>query len=110
MRVGIRYNVLYAVGYIKGKAVAKDQVILQRLPQAPHFGELLKGSKPLTQAQPGYHYLYRVNAGGGDYTDSYGNHWEADETAQSGYLRVLVHWTDDFEGIARFLCQSASDL
>lgn len=101
-RVDIRYNVLYAVGYIKGKAVAKDQLILQSLPQASHFSELLKGNKPLIQPQPAYHYLYRVNAGGGDYTDSYGNTWQADRKLRNPATWGSGSWTDDFDGMPAF--------
>lgn len=100
--VNVQYNVLYAIGYINGKAVAKDQLILHYLPPAPHFNELLKGSQPLTQPQAGYHYLYRVNAGGADYTDGYGNAWLADRKLRNHTTWGSGSWTDDFEGMPAF--------
>lgn len=100
--VNIQYNVLYAVGYVKGKAVAKDQLLLHYLPQAPHFKELFNKAQPITQPQAGYHYLYRVNAGGPDYTDSYGNTWLADRKLRSNDTWGSGSWTDDFAGMPAF--------
>src|SRR5438128_10846553 len=57
--VDINYNVLYAVGYVNGKEVAKDYVVLHHLPNAPHFNDLLKDAKPILLPQPGYNYIYR---------------------------------------------------
>jgi beta-galactosidase len=85
--VDIRYNVLYAVGYVKGKEVARDCITLHHLPQAPHYPLFSQkssghsagsGRSSITAAQPGYHYLYRVNCGGPDYKDVQGNTWMAD--------------------------------
>lgn len=100
--VNIQYNVLYAVGYINGKAVARDQLILHYLPKAPHFDALLKGNKPVLQPQAGYQYLYRVNAGGPDYTDSYGHTWLADRKQRHPATWGSGSWTDDFEGMPAF--------
>jgi hypothetical protein len=76
----INYNVLYAIGYIKGKAVAKDHIVLDHLPPSPHFNEFFKGAKPILEPQPGYHYIYRVNCGGPDYKDENRNIWSADRS------------------------------
>jgi hypothetical protein len=77
--VDINYNVLYAVGYVNGKEVAKDYIVLNHLPQSPHFNEFFKNAKAITRPQPAYNYLYRVNCGGGDYIDENGNKWMADQ-------------------------------
>ncbi|HTI09902.1 MAG TPA: glycoside hydrolase family 2 TIM barrel-domain containing protein, partial [Puia sp.] len=94
--VDIQYNVLYAVGTVKGKVVAKDCIILHHLPRAPHSSLLAKGPFPtphgspvadgvsITAPQPGYHYLYRVNCGGPDYKDAQGNVWMADRHLSTG--------------------------
>jgi beta-galactosidase len=77
----IRYNVLYAVGYVHGRVVARDSIVLRHLPRAPHFAALYgvrAHSRPITQAEPGYRYWYRVHCGGPDYTDAQGNRWMAD--------------------------------
>ena len=36
-QVAIKYNLLYAVGYVNGKKVAKDIIVLNHLPQSPNF-------------------------------------------------------------------------
>jgi beta-galactosidase len=74
----IEYNILYAVGYVNGKQVAKDTIVLNHLPPSPHFNRLYESAKPITGPVPGYNYLYRINCGGADYKDENGNVWEAD--------------------------------
>jgi beta-galactosidase len=88
--VDIRYNVLYAVGYAGGTAVARDCVVLHHLPRAPHFGALVD-DRGLLRPQSGYNYIYRLNCGGPDYTDDLGNRWSADQGARS--------WTNDYPGL-----------
>ena len=39
-KVDIKYNVLYAIGYVGGKPVAKDVILLNNLPPAPHANKL----------------------------------------------------------------------
>jgi beta-galactosidase len=97
----IKYNVLYAVGYVGGKAVAKDYIVLHHLPAAPHLGELL-GKEPLTTAQPGYNYLYRVNCGGPTYTDHLGQAWLADQPRTSPNTWGSESWTREFPGLNPF--------
>lgn len=100
----IRYNVLRAVGYYKGQPVAEDVLVLQGLETAPHFDALYQGSRivptaadrfndnpaGLLKAADGYHYLYRVNCGGDDYTDSYGQLWAQDNSNYSH------SWAEEF--------------
>ena len=88
-KVNIQYNVLYAVGYVNGQAVARDTIVLFHLPQSPHFNTLYANAKPITIAQKGYSYLYRVNCGGGDYRDENGNEWTDDED-------FFKSWTNQF--------------
>lgn len=96
----IRYNVLRAVGYYQGRAVAEDVVVLRGLEQAPGFEQLYQGSsllptaadrqadKHLLWAAGGYRYLYRINCGGDAYTDHYAQTWVADDTV---YSRSWAH-------------------
>lgn len=89
----IRYNVLRAVGYYQGKPVAEDILVMEGLEQAPHFERLYKASdivptaadrnKDLLKGAVGYTYLYRLNCGGDDYTDIYGQQWMQDHTGYS---------------------------
>ena len=79
----IRYNVLRAVGYYKGKPVAEDIIVLNGLEQAPHFDVLYQNTKPVLKGKDGYNYLYRINCGGDDYTDSFGQLWMQDNTHYS---------------------------
>src|SRR5690606_21587848 len=76
--VHINYNVLYAVGYVNGKAVAKDYIVLNTLPEAPNFKRLVSTTNDILKPEQGYNSLYRVNSGGEDYKDTFGNTWLAD--------------------------------
>ncbi|HSC55031.1 MAG TPA: malectin domain-containing carbohydrate-binding protein [Phnomibacter sp.] len=98
-KVNIQYNVLYAVGYVNGKAVARDTILLQHLSKSPQFEKLYANAKPITAPQAGYQYLYRINCGGPAYTDIQGNEWKADK----GFA---VSWAADFPGVpANFASQ-----
>ena len=65
-KVNIKYNVLYAVGYVNGQAVARDTIVLFHLPTAPNFNKLYHHVKSVTKPQSGYNYIYRINCGGAD--------------------------------------------
>ncbi|SEG67859.1 protein of unknown function [Sphingobacterium lactis] len=94
----IKYNVLYAVGRIDGKVVARDTIVLQLLPQSPKFTSLLDSNSTVLQAQPNLHYHYRINAGGPAYTDGFGQVWSADRP-YDGSSWGSGSWTDDFKEI-----------
>jgi beta-galactosidase len=101
--VDIRYNVLYAVAYHNGKPVARDTIVLHNLPAAPHFDRLYTGPPiPITAPAPGYHYLYRVNCGGPNYSDHQGNQWLADRHYTGGETWGSRSWTDDYPGLPAF--------
>jgi beta-galactosidase len=95
----IKYNVLYAVGYVNGKPVTHDQIKLNHLPSAPH---LINDHPAILKPAPGYNYLYRLNCGGPDYTDSFGNKWLADRHQDSEQQPGSKSWTDDYPGIPSF--------
>ena len=97
--VEINYNVLYAVGYVNGKEVARDYIVLHHLSKAPNFDKFYEGAKPITKPQPGYNYLYRVNSGGPDYTDENGNVWMADRARTSKENWGSTSWTAEFPGM-----------
>jgi len=92
---------LYAVGYVNGKAVVKDAVVLNNLPTSPHFNELNKAVKNITKPQENYHYIYRVNCGGNDITDINANTWYADKQLINNAYGS-TSWTDDFKGMPGF--------
>ena len=102
-KVNIQYNVLHAVGYVNGKAVARDTITLFHLPQSPNFNKLYAKAINITKPQAGYNYVYRINCGGGDYKDENGNIWEADN-----HFTVNTpgwnsnSWTDEYEDIPFF--------
>jgi beta-galactosidase len=102
--VDIRYNVLYAVGYAGGKAVARDCIELHHLPRAPHLGGGAHhpGGGGIPEAAPGYTYLYRVNCGGPDYRDHTGGIWMADRHYTGGNTWGSTSWTDDYPGLPPF--------
>ncbi len=101
--VNIQYNVLYAVGYVSGKAVARDTIVLHHLPQSSHFKQLYANAKALTKTTAGYDYIYRINCGGDDYTDENGNVWKNDRQLKKGISGYgSLSWSDDFEGMQSF--------
>ncbi|TDH28820.1 DUF4982 domain-containing protein [Segetibacter sp. 3557_3] len=105
--VPVNYNVLYAVGYVNGKAVAEDHIVLNHLPKPANFVRLYKGTQSITAPQKGYHYLYRVNCGGPDYTDARGNTWLADRAKTSGSWGS-ESWTADFKNMPAFFASQRS--
>jgi beta-galactosidase len=97
--VAVRYNVLYAEGRIRGKTVARDAIVLTNLPAAPRRAALNgKDSGVMTPAR-GYHYLYRVNCGGPDYTDRKGNVWKADHDLTEGDVWGSVSWAAAYDNV-----------
>ncbi|TKC10109.1 DUF4982 domain-containing protein [Pedobacter polaris] len=101
-RPTIQYNVLYAVGYVNGKAVARDYIVLNNLPKSPNFKSLIENTN-ITEPVKGYHYLYRLNAGGPSYTDQFGKVWSADQQADSETGAYgSTSWTANFPGVPSF--------
>jgi beta-galactosidase len=100
--VNIQYNVLYAVGYVNGKAVAKDYIVLNNLPKAPNFDALTTNKADVTKAKSGYNYIYRVNCGGSELTDSAGNIWSTDTHKNGQNTWGSLSWTDNFEKLPDF--------
>jgi beta-galactosidase len=100
--VDIRYNVLYAVGYVHGKVVTHDEIILNHLPAAPHLSTDRSLNASLLRPVAGYNYLYRLNCGGPDYKDSYGNLWMADRHQDNKEYPGSLSWTDDYPGMPAF--------
>lgn len=99
-KANIENNVLYAVGYQNGKEVATDAIILNHLPEAENINDLAGNVSPLAI---GPDYMYMVNCGGAEYTDSKGNIWQAD----AHWDRTKNHWgstswTDDYTGMPAF--------
>lgn len=106
----IRYNVLRAVGYFKGKPAAEDVLVLNGLEKAPHFEALYRGSAivpvaadrlngtDLLKGAEGYTYLYRLNCGGDAYTDTYGQVWAQDNSRYShSWAESFVHPSDSVQ-------------
>jgi len=100
--VDIKYNVLYAIGYVNGKPVAKDYIVLNHLPASPNLKQLSSGNSDILKPAKGYKYLYRINCGGPNYTDKQGNLWLADVHKSSKKTWGSVSWTDDYAGMPAF--------
>ena len=101
--VEVRYNILYATGYINGKAVAEDCIVLNHLPGSPCFKDLIEeGDEPVNSSVQGYNYLYRVNCGGPEYTDKSGNTWMGDCRKTSDTTWGSKSWTDEYPGMPPF--------
>ncbi|RZK40994.1 MAG: DUF4982 domain-containing protein [Pedobacter sp.] len=101
IKPNVRYNVLYAVGYVNGKQVANDKIILGNLPKAPHFDELYDKTN-VVEAAKDYNYVYRVNCGGPDYTDKSGFKWLADKQWSGEKHMGSTSWTIEFPGVPSF--------
>ena len=98
-KVNIQYNVLYAVGYVGGKRVTEDVIVLHHLPQSPNFNKLIVADKNILKRTAELNYLYRVNCGGPDYTDVSGNKWLGDVHQTNNKTWGSTSWTDDFAGM-----------
>jgi hypothetical protein len=96
----IKHNVLYAVGYVNGKVVARDEIVLNHLPAAPHLKK--ETNNDILKPALGYNYLYRLNCGGPDYKDSFGNLWMADRHQDNPKQAGSLSWTDDYPGMPAF--------
>lgn len=100
--VNIQYNVLYAVGYRDGRPVARDTIVLNHLPQAPGLKKFYEKQPDITTPQKGYHYWYRVNAGGPAYIDKLGQRWMADQVWEGKGIWGSQSWTKQFPGLPDF--------
>lgn len=107
--VVINYNILYAVGYVNGKPVAKDCIVLNHLPEAPHYS-LLSDTKPdIIQPDKRLQYIYRVNCGGAAYTDKFGNEWLADGHQTQKDSWGSLSWADNYTGIPAFFASQRNN-
>ncbi len=100
--VDVQYNVLYAVGYVNGKPVAKDQIVLSNLPKAPNLDKWVSKKENILKPKSNLNYLYRVNCGGDDYLDSFGNLWQADVAKSAKNTWGSLSWTNNFNNLPTF--------
>ncbi|WP_069658776.1 malectin domain-containing carbohydrate-binding protein [Arcticibacter eurypsychrophilus] len=103
-QVNVKYNVLYAVGYVNGKAVARDYIVLNNLPQSPQFNAFYNeaANSNIIAPQKNLNYLYRVNCGGPDYIDKNGHLWMADRQIKDHTTWGSNSWTADFPGMPAY--------
>lgn len=107
-KVNIQYNVLYAVGYVNGKKVAQDYIVLNNLPEAPNL-KSLSSKEEIVSSKVDYNYIYRVNCGGPDYKDTDGNQWFADVHKTEANTWGSTSWADEFKNVpAYFASQRAT--
>lgn len=95
--VNIKYNVLYAVGYINGKEVAHDIVTLYSLSGAPGLDK--RDTAETVKIRPGIHYLYNVNCGGPAFKDWDSMLWSADRTQSDENHWGSHSWTGEYPGL-----------
>ncbi len=100
--INIQYNVLYAAGYVDDIQVAEDCIVLNHLPVAHDLAVCRYETSDIIAPEQDMNYLYRVNCGGPDYTDSYGNIWSADMHLSNDSAWGSRSWTDDFTGLPAF--------
>lgn len=94
--VDIKFNVLHAVGYQKGKVVATDTVVLFHLPQAPGYKKLFSNDYTLLFPVKGYDYIKRVNCGGPAYLDQFSNYWDADQGVSKSWTAAFPELPEYF--------------
>lgn len=99
--VKVDYNVLRAVGIQDGEAASNDLVVLNNLPEAPGFASLKEADNSVLAPAEGYNYVYRINCGGDEYTDSFGNVWMVDDT------NVSRSWAQDFKDLSPYLASQS---
>ncbi|RYD74389.1 MAG: DUF4982 domain-containing protein, partial [Sphingobacteriales bacterium] len=99
--VALNYNVLYAVGYVDGKPVAKNYIVLNSLPKSPNFYKLIEDAK-ISKPIENYNYLYRLNCGGPEYKDEFGSVWLKDQQITPNNNYGSSSWTAAFPGIPAF--------
>ena len=100
-QVKVQYNILRAVGLVNGEQVAEDVILLNHLPEAPNFSSL-NNATSVNEPDESYHYIFRVNCGGSNYTDEFGSRWMADRKLSSDTTWGSCSWTDDFAGVPDF--------
>jgi len=88
--INVQYNTLIAIGYVNGKVVAKDEVIIYNFPSFIKPKKQKENSVKST-----LNYLYRVNCGGNSYTDVNGDKWLADNTNTNASY-YSTSWTNQF--------------
>ncbi len=103
-KVNIQYNVLYAVGYVNGKAVARDTIVLHHLPKSPNFKQLYANAQPVTKPTAGYNYIYRVNCAGPEYKDENGNTWKTDKGFATSWAKDFPEVSINFASQRRTFC------
>ncbi|MBN2165171.1 MAG: DUF4982 domain-containing protein [Marinilabiliaceae bacterium] len=100
--INIQANIIAAIGYVNGKKVANDLIVLNHLPQAQNINKLHTKTDTIVQPVKGQNYIYRVNCGGPDYTDNSGNIWQADVHLMDSLHWGSTSWTDNFNGLPHF--------
>ncbi|OMQ10360.1 malectin domain-containing carbohydrate-binding protein [[Flexibacter] sp. ATCC 35103] len=106
--VHIQYNVLYAVGYVNGVVVAKDYIVMNTLEKAPNLKALYTDKSDILEPKKGYNYIYRVNCGGSEFTDSDGRIWLSDTHKSGQNTWGSLSWTDKFEKLPNFYASQRS--
>lgn len=103
-QVDVQYNVLYAVGYVNGKAVAEDCIVLNNLPKSPEFEKLHSEATPMLKGVDDYNFLYRVNCGGASYVDEFNQIWLADVArGNNNEYWGSQSWAENFENLNPYL-------
>ena len=93
----VKANVLRAVAYRGGEPVATDLIVLNNLPKASGFDSLVATDNSILAPEAGRNYVYRINAGGDEFTDSYGNTWMLDD------INISRSWAQNFKDLSPYL-------
>ncbi len=111
-KANIQHNILYAIGFLNGKPVARDTVFLDHLPEAPGIAILKPSGTALLKPRPGLNYVYRVNSGGADYVDEWGSKWSADRALPANVGNKYwgsSSWTSAFDNMPAFFLRASEE-
>lgn len=97
--VPVRYNRLSAACLVGGKVAARDRVMLYHLPPPPGAKDVAGSPTVSMRAAKGWHYLYRVNAGGPGIVDGEGQAWQADRHFGDGAQWGWTSWADAYPAL-----------
>jgi len=92
----INYGLLYAEGYIDGKVATTDMILLNHLPLPPMYNRFKKDEVSVNKPDHYINYIYRVNCGGPDFIDEYGNLWMADQPLSNESQWGSHSWSQEF--------------
>ncbi|MDR2840366.1 MAG: beta-galactosidase [Paludibacter sp.] len=96
--VDIQSNTITVAAYVNGELRAEDVLHLKNFDSSDNNNIEAKNIQNKKTGK--LNYIYRVNCGGDNYTDNYGNRWLADVPKQAGNYWGSTSWADEWKYLA----------